>query len=425
MSKQTEELLISACIRSGSVLIPNRHGISKNHFKFWEEAWSWIIEWNRKHGSPPSEELFLSNFPKFSKKQLKGEQPEIDYLTDKLHKEWVTSRLGEAVKSTVEGLTEEDDPEKLLYRLSRQLEEIEFSSSHNEVEAIKGWAETYSIQAERARRRDEKGHSGIPTGIDTIDLATDGFQPGAMWVIGARTNHGKTLSMVSMASHAAASGRVVQFVTLEQPRVEIHNRCLPFLARHAGFDIPEDGLSSYDLITYKQACKAVEEGIDGNLIIDDTERRKVSVSSLVALIERNEPDIVFVDYLTLMARSRDWMEIAEISSDLKSVAMAYGIPLVAASQLNRNASDGALNTENIGGSDVIGQDADGVVMMQYEPHGSPVMRMAMPKHRAGKGGMIWFIEARPEVGIFREIARHEADRLREEYLGVSYDDDDE
>ena len=417
MSKQTEELLVSACLRSGSILIPNRHGISKNHFKYWEEAWTWIVDWNRKHGAPPSEELFISNFSKFPKKQLKGELQEVDYLTDKLHKEWVTSRLGIAVKGAVEGLATESDPEKLLYRLSRDLEDIEFSGSRNEIEAISGWAETYSIQSERAKRRNEHGHSGVPTGIDTIDVSTDGFQPGSMWVIGARTNHGKTLSMVSMASHAAAEGRVVQFVTLEQPRVEIHNRCLPFLARHAGFTIPEDGISSYDLITYKQACKAVEENIEGQLIIDDTERRKVSVSSLVALIERNEPDIIFIDYLTLMARSRDWMEIAEISSDLKSIAMGYGIPLVAASQLNRSAADGSLTTENIGGSDVIGQDADGVVMMQYEPHGSPVIRMAMPKHRNGKGGMIWFIEARPEQGIFKEISRDEADELREWYLG--------
>lgn len=422
MSKQTEELMISACIRSGSVLIPNRHGISKHHFKHWEESWEWIVDWNRKHGSPPSEELFSSKFPKFPKRQLQGDPPEVDYLTDKLHSEWVTSRLSDAVKNTIKGLASEDDPEKLKYRLSRDLEDIDFGSSHNEMEVISGWAETYGIQAQRAKRRDERGFSGIPTGIDTIDVTTDGFQPGSMWVVGARTNHGKTLSMVSMASHAAASGWAVQFITLEQPRVEIHNRCLPFLARHAGFDVPKDGLSSYDLVNYKDACKAVEDNIEGQLIIDDTERRKVSIASIVGLIERNEPDVVFVDYLTLMARSRDWMEIAEVSSDLKAVALAYDIPVVAASQLNRNAADGSLATENIGGSDVIGQDADGVVMMHFEPHGSPVMRMSMPKHRNGKGGMIWFIETYPERGIFREVSRDYADELRMEYM-EGYEDE--
>lgn len=422
MSKPTEEALISACVQHGSMLVPNRHGISKDHFVHWADAWEWMVEWNRKHGVPPSEDLFMSTFTKFPAKLLRGEVEEVDYLTNKLHKEWVSSRLGEAAKTVLEGLLENDDPERLLFRLSRDVEEIDFSGSRNEIEAVTGWAETYGVQAERAKRRDMAGHSGVPTGIDTIDLVTDGLQPGSLWVVGARTNNGKTLSMVSMASFAVAEGRAVQFVTMEQPRSEIHNRCLPYLARHAGFEIPDDGLSSYDLVTYQQACKSVDQTLDGQLFIDDTERRRVSVSSIVANIERNEPDIVFIDYLTLMARSRDWMEIASLSSDLKSVAMAYGIPVVAASQLNRNAAEGSLTTATIGGSDAIGQDADGVLMMQYEPHGSAVMRMTLAKHRIGKGGMSWYMEAVPERGIFDEISGARAEELREWY--IEGDDDD-
>lgn len=424
MAKQTEELLVAACIRAESMLIPNRHGISRDHFKHWREQWEWMVDWNRKHGSPPSEELFTSHFPKFPKKHLKGETHEVDYLTDKLHKEFVNDRLGDVVKDAVMGLQEEDDPERLLFRLSRELNDIEMMGSRNEIEAITGWAETFTMQSERAKRREELGHSGVPTGIDTVDLVTDGFQPGSIWIIGARTNHGKTLSMVSMASFAASEGRSVQFVTLEQPRNEIHDRCLPFLARHAGFDVPSTGLSSHDLAAYKDACTVVEEHIEGQLLISDTERRKTNVASIVALIERNEPDIVFVDYLTLMARTRDWMEIAELSSDLKSVAMAYGIPLVAATQLNRGAASGSLGTDTIGGSDAIGQDADGVLMMEYPIQGAPVIRMEMVKHRAGKGGMVWFIETVPECGIFHEISRERSEELLDEYLDLQEEDDE-
>jgi replicative DNA helicase len=119
--------------------------------------------------------------------------------------------------------------------------------------------------------------------------------------------------------------------------------------------------------------------------------------------------LVIVDYLQLMtsgrrAESRQ-TEIAEISRGLKALARELGVPVIALSQLNREAEKddvGEPKLSNLRESGAIEQDAD-VVMLLWRPNAQPEessneIKITVAKHRNGPTGTI-------KLNFFKEMQR--------------------
>jgi replicative DNA helicase len=169
-----------------------------------------------------------------------------------------------------------------------------------------------------------------------------------------------------------------------------------------------------DLLAYKTFLQELKENLSGRFIVNDTSRGRVSPSMIAAQIERNRPDIVFIDYLTLMnGQAGDWQAISNLSGELKGLAMRYSVPIVAAAQINRmGIGDDLPGAEHLAGADAIGQDADAVVTLaQKSRH---VVRMKLAKYRHGQDGMAWWAEFRPNSGTFVEIAGEYAQDLMDQ-----------
>jgi replicative DNA helicase len=81
-------------------------------------------------------------------------------------------------------------------------------------------------------------------------------------------------------------------------------------------------------------------------------------------------EIIFIDYLTLISSENAQIprheQIAEISRSLKGLARELGIPIVALSQLTREAEKERPNLANIRASGAIEQDADMVIFIHRE-----------------------------------------------------------
>ena len=171
---------------------------------------------------------------------------------------------------------------------------------------------------------------------------------------------------------------------------------------------------NFDLVAYKRFLKELSGKLDGRLVVDDTSRGRVSPSSIAAQIERNRPDIVFIDYLTLMnAGGDDWRAMAELSGEIKGIAMRYEVPIVAAAQINRMAiGNDVPGAEHLAASDAIGQDADAVVTMRQMSQ--RVIKMKLAKFRHGMDGQAWFNEFSPNTGRFEEINGDDAKDLMDE-----------
>ena len=168
------------------------------------------------------------------------------------------------------------------------------------------------------------------------------------------------------------------------------------------------------VIDYQNFLDKAEATYLAPFIIDDTARGKVTINSIAAQIERNSPDVVYIDYITLMKMSQgfnsDWRAVAELSSELKGLAQTYQIPIIAAAQLNRNA----INSETPGASDIaqadsIGQDADGVIVLVKES--KHCVRAKLVKYRHGEDQQQWWLEFRINRGIYKEISYAQAQQI--------------
>jgi len=147
--------------------------------------------------------------------------------------------------------------------------------------------------------------------------------------------------------------------------------------------------------------------------------------TIAAGIERHGFDIVFVDYLQLMQRSGpDWQGLAQLSSDMQQLAANYAIPIVGASQLNRQ--DGVVKNmpgpEAISGSDAIGQDA--AVIINIKQHTERVMQMFLAKNRHGRGGAKWWTLFTPDDGVIKEISFSRAQDTMDKDRAQSDDDEE-
>lgn len=220
--------------------------------------------------------------------------------------------------------------------------------------------------------------------------------------------------LCKVAAEAVMSGKKVVFVSLEQPRSQIVFRMHTLLSRALGYSIRHRDLMqgvNMDVGAYESFLMALPDHLpdSSGLYIADPTRGRASPYTLASLMERHDPDLMLVDYLTLMqTESDEWQGIAKLSKDTKLVASQYGVPVLAAAQINREGDSGKRppSAKHLAQSDSIGQDADVIVTMKKE---SPsVMQLLLAKNRSGQDGQVFWSSFQPNEGRIAEITHDEA-----------------
>jgi replicative DNA helicase len=416
LSGKDEVLFISAVLRQGDVVTPLSNGVTTNWFHSHKEEWDWIEQYIKKQRKCPSKVLFKDRFPDFQ--LLKSD--DIDYTTRQLRESHVRYSLINSVDETLLRLKDNDDPIAVLEKTYQQLAgiQLEAHGGQNESEILSDWEATFTEVARRYERTQERGMAGVSTGFATLDLLTGGPQPGDYWIVAARLGQGKTWTLIRMACSALYADSVVQYDALEQSKAQIAMRCHSFLSsKYAPSVFKTLDLmhgKDFDLVAYREFLKGLEGKLEGRLVVDDTSRGRVSPASIASQIERNRPDIVFIDYLTLInSGGDDWRAMAELSGEIKGIAMRYEVPIVAAAQINRMAiGNDVPGAEHLAASDAIGQDADAVITMKQMS--ARVIKMKLAKFRHGMDGQTWFNEFAPNSGRFEEISGDSAQDIIDE-----------
>ncbi len=413
MSSSTESMFISAILRQEDHQTPVLGGVKPHWFVTHHEEWEWIDRYISRHRKCPSKVLFKDKFPNFT--VLKSD--DVEYCLTELRGEYLKRSLVQVVNETVEKIKNDDEIPNILSAMQSSIVALQADSDGmaNESDVVDDWEVAYDEVARRYERMAEKGIAGVPTGFTTLDMVTGGAQPGDYWIVAARLGQGKTWTLLRMAATAVYRGFTVQYDALEQSRAQIAMRAHAFLSSaHAKDSFQTQDLmagKNFDLLAYKEFLKGLRETLSGKFIVNDTSRGRVTPSSIAAQIERNKPDVVFIDYLTLMnGQQGDWQAIASLSAELKGIAMRYQVPIIAAAQINRTAIGEDLpGAEHLAGADAIGQDADAVLTMkQVSRH---VIKMKLAKYRHGGDGQVWFNEFRPNSGMFLEIDGDTADEI--------------
>lgn len=290
-----------------------------------------------------------------------------------------------------------------------------------DVDVIHNFDEIYQEAEAKAKAVEDGGFAGIPMGFDTFDARTGGAQGGELIIVGARANEGKSWVGQRWAASALCLGHTVQFNTLEMSRSQVAFRIHSLLSGALGENIfsnidLQQG-RNFDPKKYRAFLRTLKQRLAGGLYVTDGSRGKVSATTIASQIERNNPAIVFIDYITLMdgGQGGDWKKIAQLTGELKSVAQQYNVPIVALAQLNRangiGSADSPAGLESLAQSDSIGQDADQVyTWKQLSPS---VLMGRMAKNRHGFRDIKTHVDFRPAEGVFEEVCYEDAMKLKD------------
>jgi replicative DNA helicase len=242
---------------------------------------------------------------------------------------------------------------------------------------------------------------GIATGFTDFDRMTGGLKKGQLIIIAARPSMGKSAFATNIAEAAClGDGVATALFSLEMTGEELMERVL---CTQSGVKLQRvrDGFMSKDEM--RTLGQKVGEIASAPLFIDETPSLSIAAFRARArrAVAKHGVRLLIVDYLQLMkgstkrAQQDRRLEIDEISSGLKATAKELGVPVIALSQLNRDAEERAEpKLSHLRESGSIEQDADVVALLhrpervshKEEDRGKAVLILA--KQRNGPVGRI-------------------------------------
>lgn len=192
------------------------------------------------------------------------------------------------------------------------------------------------------------------------------FPPGAISVIGAQTNHGKSKVLLSIALDALENleeGETILYITYEENELNVNKQ---FLNAYANLYVKPKGENSSNL---KAISKYLSSGNTEELSKDNREAflekekewKKVRSSQRIKIVKPEDNylqtllglirfavknlsvKVVFIDYVQEIY-VRDWKkysrtdELKEAMVELDAIAQRINVPIVMAAQLNRDAN---------------------------------------------------------------------------------------
>ena len=254
-----------------------------------------------------------------------------------------------------------------------------------------------SIHRIEQQMKSGSGITGVATGFSKLDEMTSGFQPSDMIVLAARPSVGKTAFALNIAAHAAIeNGKNVLLFSLEMAKEQLTQRLICMTGRIDSSRLRSGFLAGTEMSKIQGAADTLSRA---QIYIDDT--ANISLLELRSKVRKHAAqhgcDMIIIDYLQLMSgggRSENRQnEIAEISRSVKGLAREVSVPVIALSQLSREAdNDGAApKLSHLRESGAIEQDADVVLMLSrpatHDTEGLPgLINLNVAKQRNGPTG---------------------------------------
>ena len=233
----------------------------------------------------------------------------------------------------------EDDPDTVLEDAQRDLLALHDDGGRRGAVAASTAIDELAPVIERILER-QGAVLGLSTGYHDLDAMTRGFRPSDLVLLAGRTSMGKTSLAGNIAEHVAARGETVVFFSLEMNRDDVMLRMVAsnarvdfhrfMLAKIADRDVRR---LSESMATIRQYPLYVNDAPEASLLDLRATCRRVRMRQGLAL--------VIVDYLQMMggnpkAESRQ-QAVSQISRGLKTLAKDLQVPVVALSQLSREA----------------------------------------------------------------------------------------
>lgn len=219
--------------------------------------------------------------------------------------------------------------------------------------------------------------TGYSTGFDDLDRFTGGLKKGSLTILAARPSMGKTALALNIAQFGGGQANAPVLVfSLEMPAEQL---VLRMISAESGIDLSKLCTGMLDTSEFALVKKAANTVAQRNIFINET--TQLSGTDLLARAKRfkirhSDLALIVVDYLQLMTSGENrngnrQQEVADISRMLKATAREVNCPVIALSQLSRNAEnrpDKKPQLADLRDSGAIEQDADVVMMLFREDY---------------------------------------------------------
>ena len=261
-------------------------------------------------------------------------------LLQEQHARRVVIRVG--TELTAHGYDQTRDPLELLADAQAHL-----TGLHRALETRPGQtaADAFEPTFERlAQAVQQRGLTGVPTGLAALDGLTGGWQPGDLIILAARPGMGKTAALLHFARTAALDhGQHTAAFSLEMPTLQLMQRMVASeVPGYSNSDLRRGNLpGGLEQVAHirQQAQRIKTQG--HQLYIDDTPGLSIQqLRAKCARLHAQQPlSLVLVDYVQLMrgdTKGNREQEVGSISRGLKELAKELNAPVIALSQLSRD-----------------------------------------------------------------------------------------
>lgn len=395
-----ERSLVTRIIQTGEIENVIARGIDEEHFADEEcqEVYGYAIDHLKKYKGAPSMKAVKEQFPEFDPELT---EESIDYLIDK-HIVNVKRRMAnDAILALAEAAEDDKRAEDIdieFLDISRQLATIvpttavaRFSDMHKRIDQYR-------------KDKKEGNQWGIRMGIPALDEKTFGIQPHELIVCAGWQGTGKSTLMQHIGFSGYLQGKKILFVSLEMDRGPLLRKfdtmAVDMSYRELkGLNLPDEAEDRWE--KWADDAEAGRDHGKDIIIIDRIGSR--TATGVYAETIRHKPDLVIVDYISLLETGRTgsekhWQQIGQISRELKLNAQTLGIPVIAAAQTNRDSVKEGVKLETIAFSSAIGMDSDIVLglMQDEDMRAEEKMEVVMVKNRDGAPGkalMDWKIDS--------------------------------
>lgn len=266
------------------------------------------------------------------------EEDQVVFLADQVVKYHAIRDLASQAQDIIDSC-DQGNYEKALAKLQVAAFKSEYSPDQHTYVMSEAYADWLSLFESRIAGEDDPG---IMTGFDSLDRKTNGFKPGELIILCARTAIGKSAMACTWALNFRTYGPTFVF-TMEMTKEEIIDRWASRVTGYAYSDIVygAKGLDSWKAQRIREASTRLQ---DANLVVDTT--GSITPEHISSVVEKfcakhhNEPAAIIVDHIGLMTTAEKHgtreQQVAAIAKRLKVYAKELACPVIALSQLNRN-----------------------------------------------------------------------------------------
>jgi replicative DNA helicase len=315
-----------------------------------------------------------------------------EFYAEIVAKEATRRRLRETAVAIAEEATQAEDVDAAVEKARGMIER----AARIDPSAVQRFGDTFDETLTAL----EGAQTAYPTPWEDLTRAIIGFEPGRVYMVGARPGVGKTVFGLQVALWLARGGNVA-YVSMEMKAHELHLRTL---AHDQKIDITRLLRHHLQQQDWQKLADSHERLSNLPLFIDDRPNITVPMIRQFArnVARQGKLYAVVVDYIQLISaprgmESRSRYEIvSDTSRALKLLANELEVPVIALAQLNRateqRGQEQPPRVSDLRDSGSLEQDADVVILMHRDqtPEKAGEMKMLVGKNRHGPTAILEF-----------------------------------